>query len=360
MKVLIVFNQPAPYKVNLFSLLAKHVDLTVIFEKRSCPNRHPLFYANNVYDFNHIFLKHGSFGEENSCSSEIIKHLKKNKYDLIILNGYSTLTERKTIRYLNRHKIKWTLFVNGGLIKKESKFKKWYKTRYISSAYSYLSPCKEASNYLKYYGADKERIFIYPNSTIFDKNVLSILPTKEEIDLIRVKYNLPEGKIFICPTQFIPRKNNITLINAFKNRDENLLLVGNGIEEDLYLETIKKNNIKNIYIISYLKTKDLEEVFKACDCLISLSLEDIYGHTINEGMAKALPIIASNKIVAANHLIKNGYNGFIVEPKNLEQINKAIDNLHVIDKNNCLKTSKDNTFEKQTERMIEIIKSGNL
>ena len=43
MKVLIVFNQPAPYKVNLFTLLAKEIDLTVIFERSACPNRDKLF-----------------------------------------------------------------------------------------------------------------------------------------------------------------------------------------------------------------------------------------------------------------------------------------------------------------------------
>ena len=113
--------------------------------------------------------------------------------------------------------------------------------------------------------------------------------------------------------------------------------------------------IKNIQVLSYVKTKDLEEYYQASDCLISLSLEDIYGHTINEGMAKGLPIIASNKIVSANHLIKNGYNGFIVEPKNKDMINKAIDNIETIDKNNCLLTSKENTFEKQAKALADII-----
>ena len=108
------------------------------------------------------------------------------------------------------------------------------------------------------------------------------------------------------------------------------------------------------------KTKDLEEVYKASDCLISLSLEDIYGHTVNEGMAKGLPVIASNKIVAANHLIKNGYNGYIVAPKDKKAIDEAIDNIENIDRNNCLLTSRENTFEKQAKRISEIIKSGKL
>lgn len=360
MKVLIVFNQPAPYKVKLFSLLAKQIDIQVIFEKTSCPNRHPLFYANNKYDFNHIFLKHGSFGEENSYSNEIIKHLKNNKYDLIIMNGYSTLTERKTIRYLNRHHIPWTLFINGGLIKKESFIKRKYKQKYISSATSYLSPCLEANKYLLYYGAKKENIHLYPNSTIYNHDVDKKIVDKSEKINIRNKYNLPANKIVICPSQFIKRKNNMTLLEVFKNRSEHLLLIGNGKEKNKYLKFIKNNNMKNVSILEYVKTDELLQYYRASDCLITLSLEDIYGHTINEAMAKGLPVISSNKVVAANHLIKDGYNGYIVHPKNIKEINEALDKIFDIDKTNCLNTSLENTFEKQSSVLTEIILGGKL
>ena len=55
MKVLFVFNHPAPYKVKYFNKLAKHVDLTVIFERKAAKDRNPRFYAGNVYNFKHIF-----------------------------------------------------------------------------------------------------------------------------------------------------------------------------------------------------------------------------------------------------------------------------------------------------------------
>lgn len=356
MKVLIVFNQPAPYKVKLFSLLAKSIDLTVIFEKRTCPNRHSLFYASNVYDFNHIFLEKGSFGEENSNSNEIIKHLKNNKYDMIIMNGYHTLTEQKTIRYLNRNKIKWCLFINGGLIKKETIFKKWYKKSLIKTASYYLSPCEAASDYLLYYGAKKENIYLYPNSTIYDKDVLSTLPSPTEINNIKEKYHINEDEIIICPSQFIKRKNNFTLLEVFKDRKEHLYLIGNGKEEQRYKDYIKCNKINNIHILSYLSTSDLLEYFLVSKGLITLSLEDIYGHTVNEAMAKGLPVISSNKVVAATHLIKEGINGYLLAPKDIKAIHHALDNLDKLDKEECLRSAKENTFEKQAERLTEIIK----
>ena len=57
MRVLIIFNHPAPYKVNAFNELAKYVDLTVLFERTKAKDRPDSFYAANVYQFKHEFLK---------------------------------------------------------------------------------------------------------------------------------------------------------------------------------------------------------------------------------------------------------------------------------------------------------------
>ena len=57
---------------------------------------------------------------------------------------------------------------------------------------------------------------------------------------------------------------------------------------------------------------------------IVLSKEDIFGHTIIESLANGTPVVASNKILAANQIIKNGINGYIV---NLDKNNEILDSL---------------------------------
>ena len=44
MKLLIVFNHPAPYKIDFFNELAKFHDVHVLFEKKSNKDRNKLFY----------------------------------------------------------------------------------------------------------------------------------------------------------------------------------------------------------------------------------------------------------------------------------------------------------------------------
>ena len=49
MRVLIIFNHPAPYKVKAFNELAKFVDLTVLFERTKAKDRPNSFYDTNDY-----------------------------------------------------------------------------------------------------------------------------------------------------------------------------------------------------------------------------------------------------------------------------------------------------------------------
>lgn len=358
MKTLFVFNHPAPYKVHVYNELAKLTDIRVIFERKKAKDRPDTFYADNEYNFPVIFLKNKGFGNENTATGELVKYIKKhrNLYDVIVMNGYSTIAEMRAIRYMIKHHIPYVLQINGGVIKKDSAIKKQLKTYFISNAYKWFSPCKEADEYLIHYGAQKKMIFNYPYSNIFDSDVLSKPASLETKAKIRKKYNLPEGPLFICASQFIKRKNNIQLMSIFKERSETLLLIGSGKEKESYVEFIKKNNIKNIILMDYLNKKDLFEVLKSGDYFITLSREDIFGHTTLEAMANGLPVISSDRVVASKDLIVNGENGFLVDINKEEEIKKALDNASSLNPMKAIKTAKKNTIECSAKRLHDLLR----
>jgi len=351
MKILIVFNHPAPYKVNFFDELSKKIDLEVVFERRKCSNRDYRFYQKNDFLFKASFLNNGAFGEENSNTGELVRFLKRNytSYDFIIMNGYSTITEMRAIQFLNRKKVKWLLFVNGGVIHDDGFIKKMFKRHIVSSAYRYFSPSEETDKYLVHYGARQNDILRYPNSTIFEKEVLDAPLTKEEKDVIRKEFNLPSGVLFVSPTQFIKRKNNIELISIFKNRQEHLLLIGSGEEKRSYENFIERNNITNVSIVDFINKKILFKIMRACDCFITLSKEDIYGHTTNESLSQGLPVISSNMVVSSLNLVKDGENGYIVPCDDEEKINQAMDDIKEGMGVFAIKVAKENTIEKMTD-----------
>ena len=207
MKILFVFNHPAPYKVRLFNALCKDIDLDVIFERRKAKDRPDDFYNENQYDFHTIFLKRGAFGKEQSNTGELKRYIKEhhNEYDLIVMNGYSTISEIRAISYLKKHDIPYVLYINGGVIKKDNKLKGHLKRKFISGASHYFSPSKEANEYLVHYGAKDELIELYNYSSIEDKDVLDKPVSDKEKKEYRNKYHIPEGKLFISASQFLQR-----------------------------------------------------------------------------------------------------------------------------------------------------------
>lgn len=358
MKVLIVFNHPAPYKVKIFNELAKLIDLQVIFERTSASDRPKNFYAENDIQFKHFFIKNCYFGAENTFTSKVKQYIKKHhaEYDLIIMNGYSTIAEMKAINYMKKHAIPFVLYINGGVIKEDSKLKYLIKKKYISSANYYISPCEYADEYLVHYGANKDNIFNYTYSTFYVKDVLNNPLTLEEKNIIRERYNLPLNEtIFVSASQFIERKNIKQLLTVFKDRKETLLLIGSGPQLEEYEQYIKINNMNNVIIRDFMKRDTLLDLMSGCDYFITLSKQDIYGHTTNEAMAKGLPVISSDKVLSSLHLIKNGENGFIVELNN-DNIHKAIDNLSKSMSENALITARKNTIEEMAKNHLEIFK----
>ena len=357
MKILIVFNHPAPYKIRLFNELAKYFDLEVIFEREKATNRPDSFYNAKDFNFKYSILKKGAYGEENSNTNELKKIIKARhqEFDAIIMNGYATPTELRAIHFMNKHHIPYVLYINGGLIKKESKFKKWLKTKFISTAAKYFSPCEQADEYLRYYGADQSKIVHYVYSTIYEKDIVRKPLTKEEKAEFRKKFDLPEGDLYISASQFIKRKNNTQLIDCFKNEKATLLLVGEGNQKEEYERIINESGMKNVIIRPFEKRDSLFELMKACDGFITLSQEDIYGHTTNEAFAMGLPVLSSNKVVGSRHLIKDGINGYLVDLNNNDDIIDKINKLKEIDSNEAIKTAKENTIELMVKTTVNII-----
>ena len=358
MKVLIVFNHPAPYKVAVFNELAKLTNIQVIFERTSAKDRPDSFYAKNEYEFHALFMKKGYFGNENTSSGELRKFIKKHhhRFDTIVMNGYHTVAEMKAIRYMIKHHIPYVLQINGGVIKKDSYLKRRIKTYFISNASKYFSPCSPADEYLIHYGAEKHEIYHYPYANYYEREILKAPLTDEQKAKIRKKWKLPEGFIFVNASQFIERKNNIQLIKLFKGRSETLLLIGSGILKAEYEKIIKEENMNNVILMDYKSKEDLFEILKACNCFITLSREDIFGHTTLEAMANGLPTISSDCVISSRDNIKNGKNGYIVDINNDQSIIDAINNASSLSPKEAIKMAHKNTIEQSANTLFKLLK----
>lgn len=361
MKVLFLTNIPSPYRVDFFNELGKKCDLTVLYELKKASDRDERWNADKPTSFKEIFLKGKKIGRDSAICFSVLKYLKDKSYDIIVVGGYSTPTGMLAIEVLKILKRSFLLNVDGGMIKEDTKLKYKIKKHFISSASYWLSTGKNTTEYLLNYGAKKDKIFVYPFTSIKQNDILLSVLSKAEKYEIRSKLGINEDKVVISVGQFIHRKGYDILLKACKNIDSNtgIYIIG-GKPTDEYLRLKEELNLTNVYFLDFKSKEEIKEYYKAADLFVLPTREDIWGLVINEAMAYGLPVITTDKCVAGLELIEDNKNGFIVPVENnmaiSESINNMIVNDEIIDKvsRHNIEKIKGYTIEKMAESHIKI------
>lgn len=357
MKVLFIARGPSPYRVSFFNELGKKCELTVVFELRpdEINDRDKTWGRREFLYFKGIYLKKTLKIRDDNLCIDIINYLDENKFDRIIIGMYSTPTQILAIAYMKMRHISYALSSDGGFIKNESNIQRKVKRFLIKGAYKYFASSGGTADYLKNYGADKDKIIIYPFTTKLESQLPShILNRNEKIELRR-ELNLPiEKKIIISVGQFIYRKGFDIVIKAAAKLDSSyfFLLIG-GTETIEYEKICNECNINNIVFLDFMDQNVLSDYYNASDAFVLATREDIWGLVINEAMSHGLPVVTTTKCLAGVELIINNENGFIVNVNNVDETANAIHNLFMDEvklekmrNNNYLKMVTQYTIEK--------------
>ena len=125
--------------------------------------------------------------------------------------------------------------------------------------------------------------------------------------------------------QMIHRKGIDILLKAAQELPDNVAVVLVGSEPTKeYLDMRKKLNLKNVYFVGFKVKDKLAEYYAAADLFVMPTREDIWGLVINEAMSYGLPIVSTDRCVAALELVENNVNGLIVPVENSVALAKGI------------------------------------
>lgn len=136
-----------------------------------------------------------------------------------------------------------------------------------------------------------------------------------------------------------------------------LLVAGKGNEKK-YRKISEKFGIAEDVIFAGLVEKNIEELYLASDMFSMLSRFDTFGMTALEAMAASLPVIISNN-VGAKDLIKDNYNGFVVDLQEVDAIGKKIgillnDNVRERMAEEAKKTARENTWDQMAGKVLAV------
>ena len=155
------------------------------------------------------------------------------------------------------------------------------------------------------------------------------------IDNIKERYGLNNKNTVLFSSDIIPRKGveylvraaNI-VVNQMGYKDVLFLLKGKVSEKE-YLERIHKlieeyKLEKNVKIITgFLLHEDVKKLYVATDIYVLPSLEEPCPTCLLEPLACGKPLVGTN-VGGIVTMIKNDWNGFLVEPANEEELAEKI------------------------------------
>jgi glycosyltransferase involved in cell wall biosynthesis len=364
MKLLFLTNIPSPYRVDFFNELGRFCDLTVIFEKRTSDHRHNSWLNYNIKNFKAVFLK-GNYIKLPTAIYPSIKYVSDRSFDKIISADFTKPTGMLIVQYMKKRHIKYWLECDGAFAKSGKGLKEKIKRTIISGAEGYFSPNTSADEYFITYGASSDRIYRYPFTSLYQSDILNMVPSQLDKKLLRSEIGVTEEKMIVSVGRFIYEKGFDLLIKAAPCIGDSVgIYIIGGVPTQELLDLKNSINAVNVHFIDFKNKDELKKWYQAADLFVLPTRGDVWGLVINEAMANGLPVITTYRCGAGIELIQNGVNGFIVPTDNHEEIaNKCNDLLN--DKNKLYEMSVNNlnkiksyTIDNMASRHIEVLENS--
>ena len=147
--------------------------------------------------------------------------------------------------------------------------------------------------------------------------------------LDKVKSISNDEKIILSVARLRPEKGVEYLIKAIKivlqkHAEIKLIIVGDGPEKEYLSRLVNEEGLKrNVHFTGDIPNEKVYEYYAMATIFVLPSLSEGFGLVLLEAMATGTPIIATN-VCGLSEIIENGKNGFLVNPKNPNELAKGI------------------------------------
>lgn len=138
----------------------------------------------------------------------------------------------------------------------------------------------------------------------------------------------PDGKAFLCVSRLSPEKGIRVLLEAYalyrqhcQGTPWSLIVAGEGsLREDV-------RNVNGVDWRCFVQPSALPSVYAEARCFVMPSLFEPWGVALHEAACAGLPVIATRSCGAAAHLIRDGYNGFVVNPNSAGELAEKMERM---------------------------------
>ena len=314
-KVLYLSNIEVPYRVRMFNELAKHCDLTVLYERRKSTNRDSKWVQSEEQKYQTIYLDGVSAGNEGAFSFRILKHVFAD-YDEIIVGCYNSKVQMLAILALRLMKKRYLLNLDGEVFLDKRSLKTLAKKFFLKGATGYLAAGEKAAESIVCV-AGKRPITVYYFSSLYANEIAE-----------HGKFQAERQNIRLVVGQYYDYKGmDVALAAARMDPLRQYLFVGMGKRTKAFISEQKTDELENVKVIPFLQKNQLEQLYKECSMLVLPSRQECWGLVINEAASFGTPIVSTWGSGAAVEFLAEEYPQFLAEPGNANSLFETINRL---------------------------------
>ncbi len=339
-RLAIIHTHPVQYNSPLFKKIAKDtgINLKVFYTWSQAKDGFfdPKFGREIKWDipllegYEYEFVentakKPGSSGFFGVVNPDLIKKIRQFSPDAILVYGWNHYSHLRAMQYFH-NKIPVLFRGDSTLLDEQPGIKTLLRRVTLKFVYSFVDYALYVGTANKEYfikhGLKEDQLLFAPhaveNERFEDKNGKYAQEAEQWKKQLKIGQN---EKVFLFAGKLEPKKNPLLLLRAFQKLNKpqtKLIFTGNGqLENQLKSEA---QGDGRIIFLPFQNQSKMPVVYRLADVFVLPSYSETWGLAVNEAMASSLPVIVSNKVACAIDLVKDGENGYIIEPDNVEQL----------------------------------------
>jgi 1,2-diacylglycerol 3-alpha-glucosyltransferase len=335
-KTVILTEIIAPYRIPVFNALARRagLDLHVIFLAETDERLRQWRVYKNEICFSHQILPswrwragRGSF----LINRGLWSALNDANPRVIICGGYNYAASWEALLWARRHRVPFVLWSesNSHDARAGRAWVESLKAYFLRHCDRFVVPGKASFEYLKMLGCAEASILTAPNAvdnSLFATQGESTLRGATEF---RDRWKLP-SRFILFVGRLVPEKGVFDLLEAYAKLESGMrsevgmVFAGDGASREELAQRAKRISPGVVCFPGFAQREDLAGLYALSECLVLPTHSDPWGLVVNEAMACGLPIIVSSVAGCSADLVDDGWNGYVVPPRDSEKLSAAI------------------------------------
>lgn len=327
---------PIYYQIPLYRRLAADPRLrfTAIFASNAGVRSGDFGYGENVAwgrdllsGYDSVFLQGApcnlAYGRSWSIlGPDVVPLVLRSKFDVVWLHGYSYVTQMLALAAQRirggavMFREEQTLIHGRGGLKSAAK-EIALRALFRDGPAMYLGT--ESRRWFEHYGVPRERMCFTPYAIENVEHAAAVDAARTRREQLRGELGLAVDRpVLLTVSRLTANKQPLALLEAFRVvRDQvpcSLLIVGSGELEGELRRAVEHYGIPDVVFTGFVNRERIVQMYAAADAFVLFSrLHETWGLVVNEAMAASLPVVVSDACGSAADLVRDGYNGFVVD-----------------------------------------------